>query len=227
MILDGIRVLVTGASRGLGRVLALALCTEGAEVIALARDGRALDELKDESRSRGLAGRISTRVADVTSEESVGVALEGVGELDVVINNAGIAQFGSIEGMSVADFEQMLRVNVVGPFIVLKHSLPLLRAGSVVIGIASDAATKGIPTMSAYAASKHALLGLGRSAREELRPRGISVVTLCPGPMPTEILGPEATPPKAMPLDHVADLVVALLRHRDTVALLDPVFLPA
>lgn len=217
--------LVTGASRGLGRALSLALCADGMRVIAMARDGAALNRLATGDVVGG-SGCIEPQVADVTCESSVAEALAGLEHLDVVINNAGVAAMSSLADTTVEGFEQMLRVNLVGPFVVMKQTIDLLSPDGIIVNIASDAALKGIAGMSSYVASKHGLLGLARSADLELRSRGIRVVTFCPGPMETEIFGPGTANPSAMPPAAVADIIVTSIRHRTVLSMDGTVLTP-
>lgn len=175
--------LITGAAGSIGAATARRFAAEGAKVVVCDVDAAALEALEAE-----LAPGSAAAVADVTDSEAVraavAVAVERFGGLDVVFANAGI--FGEVA--SVVDypedvFDRVLAVNVRGPFLVAKHALAVMRPGgslilnSSVVGLTSD------PGICAYATSKHALVGLMRTAAKEVADRGIRVNTLHPGPV--------------------------------------------
>ena len=182
--LAGKSALITGGAGSIGLATARAFVAEGASVLLVDLDGGALERAVDELGSE----RAGYRVADTTDSDAVAAAVaatvERFGSLDVAFANAGI--FGTVAPVTEYPeevFERVLRVNVLGPFLVAKHALRAMRSGgsliinSSVVGLTSDAG------ISAYATSKHALVGLMRTAAKEMAPAGIRVNTIHPGPI--------------------------------------------
>jgi len=181
--LAGRTVLVTGAAGDLGRAACERLSTAGARIVALDRDDAGLQSLGDALGPDGL-----TRRVDVTDEPAVddafAWALDRAGRLDGVFNNAGIA--GAVTPLTdypVDAFDDVLRVNVRGAFLVLRAAMRALPDGGAVVNTASGAALIGSPNLAGYVASKHAVLGLTRTAALEGAARGIRVNAICPGPV--------------------------------------------
>ena len=177
----GRSALVTGAAGEIGSAVAMALSREGATPTLLDQDAAALDRVARETG--GLA--VPT---DVTVEEQVAEAVTRAvdhgGELHLVFNNAGVeGPVGPIEELDLPALERVLRVNVVGAAAVLKHTLPHLGPGGVVVQTGSTASLGGAEHMAPYIASKHALLGLTRTAAKEAAARGIRVSAVLPGPV--------------------------------------------
>ncbi|MFE7327927.1 SDR family NAD(P)-dependent oxidoreductase [Streptomyces sp. NPDC057565] len=194
---DGVKVLLTGAGSGIGRAAALRLVSEGAAVFAvdLSREG-----LTDTAAAADGPGRIVTRVADVADEdavvESVRAAADGLGGIDVLVNVAGIHRTTPIDRLTVADMERLFAVNAVGTALFCREALPHLPDGSgVIVNVASSAAAHGNPYMTAYAASKGAVLGFSLSLAAEVAHRGIRVVPVSPGSVATPLAGPHVLLP--------------------------------
>ena len=214
--------LVTGASRGIGRAIALAFARQGACVVGTGRDPARLGTLADELRQHHADAHTVT--VDLTEpgacERLVAEVVSRHGRLDVLVNNAGIAAIDPIEKVTLAEWRRVMAINVEAPMLLTREAVQVMRAQGQgrIVNIASDAATRGIGSMSTYCASKHALLGFGRSVNEELRGTPVRVTTLCPGPVTTEILGPGN--PDAMAPDDVAAaaLLAADLSDRTYVA---------
>jgi NAD(P)-dependent dehydrogenase (short-subunit alcohol dehydrogenase family) len=190
-LLEGKRVFVTGAARGIGEATARRFCEEGARVVLTDVDGTALELAAAALREAGHDAHGDA--LDVTEEASVQRSLadaaDRLGGLDIAVANAGILSVGSIDELTLAEFEDTLRVNVVGTFVTLKHAAPHLReaGGGVLLCTASQAGVHGYPEMSAYCASKFAVVGLVESLAQELAPDGIRVCAVAPGVTETEM----------------------------------------
>jgi len=190
-LLEGKRVFVTGAARGIGEATARRFCEEGARVVLTDVDGRAAEVAATALRKEG--HHAHGEALDVTEEASVKRSLAGaadrLGGLDIAVANAGILSLGFIDELTLAEFERTLRVNVVGTFVTLKYAAPHLRAagGGVLLCTASQAGVHGYPEMSAYCASKFAVVGLAESLAQELASDGIRVCAVAPGITETEM----------------------------------------
>ncbi|AJE47699.1 SDR family NAD(P)-dependent oxidoreductase [Celeribacter indicus] len=187
--LSGKKAIVTGAAQGIGFAVADAFVREGAQVVILDLNG----DLASEA-----AGKIGARCTglqmDVSDEASVkqgiAAALEVLGGLDIVVNNAGVQRASSIEEASVEDWDLQMSVNMRGPFLVLREALPHLSAGASVINTSSAAGLRGAPGVSGYCASKGGQILFTTAAAAELGPRGIRVNAVCPGWVDTPFNGP-------------------------------------
>ena len=178
--LNGRVGLVTGAGGGIGREIARRLAGEGMSVAVLDCDGSAAQAVAAEIGGLAVA-------ADVTSEEEVGGAVNTVlarfKQIDVLVNNAGIASMGPALEMPLEAFQAMLRVNVEGVFIMSRAVLPHMiarRKGSVV-NLASWAGKTGPAFFAGYSATKFAVIGLTQALAREMAPHGIRVNAICPG----------------------------------------------
>ena len=182
-------VVITGASRGLGLVLARALAREGARLAILARNSEALQRAGAELRNHG--AQVLALPCDVRRQEEVQAALAQVatrfGGVDVLINNAGIIQVGPLEHMTVQDFEDALATHLYGPLHCILAALPHLRQSRSgrIVNITSIGGKIAVPHLAPYCASKFALVGLSDALRAELRKYQIRVTTVCPGLMRT------------------------------------------
>ncbi len=210
--------IVTGASRGIGRAIALALAREEMTVGLLARSRPALERVAREIEARG--GRAIVLPADVTRWEDVQRAFarfwEDVQRLDVLINNAGIGVFQSVEDMPIEAFDAVIRTNLYGVFYCCKLAIPLMRrtGGGDIIHIGSLAGRNPFAGGAAYCASKFALRGFSESLMLEVRYDHIRVSIIAPGSVNTEFAG--NTPAHAWKLqpEDVARMVVELIRSR-------------
>ena len=174
------RLLVTGASRGIGRAIAVRLAEPGRELILHGRDEAALTAAASEAVRRGAAVRTVT--GDLCTPEGVRQTAEvgGEGPLFALVHNAGSAVVKPLEQISIAEWRQSLELGVTAPFLLTQALLPRLEAGAVIVHVLSVAARQGFPGWGAYCAAKFALEGLSQCLRAELRGRGVRVVNVYP-----------------------------------------------
>lgn len=182
-------VVITGASRGIGRATALAFGAAGDQVVLAARAAEELARVADEVRAAG--GMAVPVPCDVTDEAQVRrlveTAAEHTGRLDVVVCSAGGAVVAPFERLSLAEWEQTVRVALTGTFLLCREAVRFMQAGGQLVTIASIAGRSGFPSWSAYSAAKFGVIGFSQAIREELRPRGIRVTTLIPGAVDTPL----------------------------------------
>jgi NAD(P)-dependent dehydrogenase (short-subunit alcohol dehydrogenase family) len=192
---DRRRVLVTGASQGIGLAIAHAFAAGGADVSICARQRAALDEAAAGLRARHRDVRIHARVADVAREADVDALIDDtvatLGGLDVLVANAGVyGPKGAIELVDWDEWVNAIRVNLLGAVYCARRALAPLRLsarGKIVI-LSGGGATKPLPFLSAYAASKAAVVRFGETLAEELRDAGIDVNMVAPGALNTRML---------------------------------------
>jgi 3-hydroxybutyrate dehydrogenase len=189
--LTGRIALVTGGGRGIGRAVALSLASAGADVAVAARSSKELEETVALIRKKGQRG--AAIVCDVAERLQVDAIVARVkqelGDPLILVNNAGIAASAKLTETTDEMWERMLRVNATGAFYCTRAVLPMMLAAKWgrIINLASIAAKVGSPYIAAYAASKHALLGLTRAVAAEVANRGITVNAVCPGYVDTEM----------------------------------------
>lgn len=181
----GRRVLITGGGSGIGQACVLRILSEGGQVAAADISEAGLADTV--AKAGDAAGRLSPVVMDVGSEESVaggvGRALEHLGGLDTLVNVAGILRSAHFLDTSLAEFEQVLRINLVGTFLVTRAAIPALRAGvaPAVVNFASTSAAFAHPYMSAYAASKGGVQAMTHALAAEFGKEGIRFNSVQPG----------------------------------------------
>ena len=222
MTLEGKVAIVTGAGRGAGRSIALALARAGLAVGLVARSRDQLEAVSAEIAAAG--GRALVAAADVGDEPEAAGAVEATvaafGRLDVLVNNAGLGIYGPVESYALADWQRMLATNLSGPFLMSRAALPHLKRqpGAVIIAIGSGAGLQGYANLAAYSATKFGLRGLMQSLAQEA-PQ-IKVCTIIPGSIMTDF-GPRSQADKALSgqkflrPDDLADAVLFLLRQSD------------
>ena len=209
--------LVTGATRGIGRAVAQALASQGCGLVITGRDLSALERVGRELQSA--KARVLAIPCDVAESKSVdaliAAAKKEFGHLDILINNAGVSHaMANIEKLGIEEWERVIATNLTGMFLVTRAALALMESGATIVNNLSVAAREVFAGEAAYCASKHGALGFTNTLREELRPRGIRVIALMPGPTDTEIWNqfwPEAPRNKMMSPETVAAAVVSAL----------------
>jgi NAD(P)-dependent dehydrogenase (short-subunit alcohol dehydrogenase family) len=190
--LAGRRVLITGASRGIGQAIALRYAEEGATLCLAATTLAGLADTQAQAEARG--AQVLPLAVDVADRAQVQALVDTMvatlGGIDVLVNNAGVYHAASLLDTAPEDFDRVMQVNLYGAFHVLQLCLRQMRAQGAgkVVNIASTAGKGGSMNQSAYNASKHALVGLTRCAAVELGPLGICVNAICPGFVETDML---------------------------------------
>ena len=187
MEIQGRRVLITGASRGLGHALAFACANAGArEVIAGARKPEDIDRLKSEATAIG--ARIRPTKLDVTIDDDVNAAAQ-LGFIDILVNNAGVAGYGDPLQMNFDDAVREIEVNYFGALRMARALAPAMieRGAGMIVNVATAFAKVNLPLVGTYCASKAALLSLGQALRAYLADKGVHVMTVMPTTIDTEM----------------------------------------
>ncbi|RDI16956.1 NAD(P)-dependent dehydrogenase (short-subunit alcohol dehydrogenase family) [Rhodococcus sp. AG1013] len=197
----GRRFLVTGAASGIGRETAILLGLRGSRVVVVDRNLESVSKVSADINASG--GEAVALVADISNEADVermiADAMSAFGGLDGAFNNAGISAAGAysfgtaLADTDVADFRELVDVNLVGMFLCLKHELRHLRSGASIVNNASAAGLIGVSNGAAYVASKHGAVGLTKAAALEGSSKGIRVNATCPGFVETPMLLENAT----------------------------------
>ena len=218
--LKGKIALVTGAGKGIGKAVAMALANEGAHVGLVARTQKDLDEVASAIKLLGV--NVATATADVSNMDEVNAAVEKIkkelGTIDILINNAGTGTFGKFLELEPAVWENMIKVNLFGVYYATRAVLPdmIERQTGDIINISSTAGKAGGAMTSAYSASKFAVFGLGESLMQEVRKHNIRVTTLAPSTIVTELAQSAnlitGDAEKVMHPEDFAELIIAQLK---------------
>jgi 3-hydroxybutyrate dehydrogenase len=184
--------LITGGGRGIGRAVAFAFAREGARVAVVARTEQEVARVAFEIRTECGVETMHAS-CDVSDKESIGRAFTEVerrlGSIDILVNNAGIAESAPLVKTSDELWQRHLAINLSGTFYCLRAALPqmIARGWGRIINVASIAGKTGAPYISAYAASKHGVLGLTRTVALEVATKGVTVNAICPGYVDTDM----------------------------------------
>ncbi len=210
-------VYITGGSQGIGLAIARAYRARGANLALFARSAERLVQARDSLREvDGGDARVEVFPMDVTHEGQVAAGFDraeaALGPPDILVNSAGLIAGNRFERIPSAEFDAVVRTNVLGPANTIRQLLPALRARrGRIVNIASVAGLVGIYGYTAYSASKYALVGFSESLRYELKPDGVSVTLVCPPEVPTAMVEHEdrTLPRAAKVIKHLAGVLSA------------------
>jgi len=218
--LQGKTALITGAGRGIGRATAIAFAKEGINIGLVGRTAGNLEIVAKELEQYDVEVTMAT--ADVSDNTSVLAAVEHVktelGQIDILINNAGIGKFGKFLELSPEEFKEIIDVNLMGVYYVTRAVLPdmIERESGDIINISSTAGEKGGPVTSAYSASKFGVLGLTESLMQEVRKHNIRVSAMTPSTVGTELAIDanltDGNPDKVIQAEDLAQVMVSQLK---------------
>jgi 3-oxoacyl-[acyl-carrier protein] reductase len=218
--------IVTGASRGIGKAIALRLAREGLDLALAARTADDLEAAASECQAEG--AKALAVPTDVTSEDDVkrlfGKTLGSLGRLDLLVNNAGGGVYKPVAETSLEEFEHVMALNARGTFLCSREAMRVMTApgesegretGGIIVNMSSVVGLKGYPNQGAYTAAKHAVVGLSKTLAEEGREHGVRVHVICPGGVATELIAsarPDIDPSELLAPEDVADLVAYLVK---------------
>src|SRR5690606_5453685 len=218
--LKGKKAIITGGGRGLGKAVALALAAEGVHLGITGQNEQNLRLTVEELRGYGVEANYAVfNVADnVQVEKGIKELVEALGGVQILVNNAGVGQFGKVMEMAPEDFQKVFAINFFGVYLVARAVYPHLKAAGQgdVINVASTAGLKGGAGMAAYAASRAAVISLSQSMMAGWRKDDIRVITLTPSTIATDmsIQGglTDGNPEKVLQPEDFAEWVVDILK---------------
>ena len=213
-------ILITGASKGIGKAIAIKLASNDSHIFIHGRDQKALDDVSNAIEKKG--GDSTQIIADISAPAGCQEIIGAVGKnsIDVLVNNAAVAYVKPFDQLTLDEWNKTIAINITAPFLITKGLLPNMKKGSSIVNILSISAKVVHANWSSYCMSKHALRGFAESIREELRPRGIRVINVFPYSVDTPIW--ETIPgnwprEKMMIPDDVANAVAFAVSMRDGV----------
>ena len=216
-------VLVTGASKGIGKNISITLAKEGAIAVLTSRNKELL--LKTQKEIESLGGRALAMPADISKEEEISNLFDKIndrfGRLDILVNNAAIMITGKVADFSLEDYDKMMQTNLRGLFSCCQHALKFMlpQKSGYIINISSVAGFKGYSGQAAYTASKHGVIGITKSLAAEVYKDGIFVASILPGGVDTELLWyarPDLDRSVLISTQDIADTVMYMLHLSDT-----------
>jgi len=214
-------IIITGASKGIGKAVSLKLAAAGHRLLLVGRNENELKLLIEECKK--LECDCAHALVDLARPEAAGLivntCIEQFAGIDVLINNAGVANPFSVETTPLEQWDLMMSVNARAPFLLCKKAIPYLKQSqqATIINISSVVGRKGYVNQSAYCASKHALTGFTKSLAKELHPLGIRVHLLSPGGVATEMLArtrPDLTSTGLIQPEEIAEIIEFLINKR-------------
>ncbi|WDF62557.1 3-ketoacyl-ACP reductase [Flavobacterium sp. KACC 22763] len=211
---------ITGAGKGIGKAVAIALAKEGVNLILVSRTKSDIDQLAEETSNLGVKTlALSADVSDINSiNAAVEKAITEFKHIDILINSAGIASFGKFLELEPEAWERIIQVNLMGTYFTTRAIIPNMieRQTGDIINISSTAGLNGNALTSAYSASKFAVLGLTDSLMQEMRKHNIRVTALTPSTVATDMAKDlnltDGNPEKVMQSEDMADLIIAQLK---------------
>lgn len=218
--INGKNALITGAGKGLGKAIAIALAQEGVNVGLVGRTEKDLISLAEELKTYNV--KIAIATADVSDMEGVNVAVAKIkgelGVIDILVNNAGIGAFGNFMELEPSKWKEIIDINLMGAYYVTRAVLPEMidRKIGDIINISSTAGKNGSALTSAYSASKFGLIGMSESLMQEVRKHNIRVTTMLPSTVATDMALnlklTDGNPDKVMQPEDFAELLIAHLK---------------
>jgi 3-oxoacyl-[acyl-carrier protein] reductase len=218
--LQGKNAIVTGAGKGIGKAIVLALAAEGVHVGLIARTEKDIQAVAEEVKAKGVKAAYAT--ADVSNRAEVESAVEKLkgelGAIDILINNAGTGKFGKFLELEPEEWEAQVKVNVFGVYYTTRAVLPEMidRQTGDIVNISSTAGKTGAAITSAYSASKFAVFGLTESLMQEVRKHNIRVTALAPSTVVTELAYSadliKGDPERVMHPEDFAELIISQLK---------------
>ena len=219
--LRGKVALITGASGGIGAAMAKRLAQSGIDLVLCGRSAEKLEKTRKSVEEYGVKTFLYTGdlTADGAPKACIDAALGAFGRLDILINNAGMALSCPYEQTTEAQFDNIMATNVRAPYFLCQAALPALRASdhATIINISSVVGHKGYPLQSAYAASKHALIGMSKSLANEVYTENIRVHVIAPGAVFTDmvrIARPDLTEEGMILPEDIAEVAAFFIEHR-------------
>lgn len=206
-------IIITGGGRGIGKSIALSMANEGANIVIVSRTKEQLEQTANEMSELGVKPMIIP--ADISKLSEVNYALDRVikeyGKIDVLVNNAGITKLSAINDIEPDEWSKIIEVNLFGTYYFCRAVIPhfIKRNQGKIINMGSDSSFIGYPLMSAYAASKHAVLGLTRALAEELKTHNVQVNAICPALVDTD-MAPRSLKNRAIPPEKISDTAIFL-----------------